>query len=276
MLRLVRNAKDYLQKKIEVFALRSGNGQIIQRTPSNNEEIILPKCIDTSIKNEIMKDIVFKVMSLPDLYEIWYSNNKPKITVEDKIFYSNYDYITLDGPTIKNIITPNGFCSPVRKVYFFASKFIISLEKMNTIEAISAEETNLSLNVLISFLDPEMQTDFLYKNIVFTDEFKRFDFSDKYDVEINFNDEEKALFAMYNQWIIYISVATKTADNRVVQYSRTYSKKYEMTGAVRLQEDESSDEKIRRLVESLFKPSEQNEILNSIFKMPRISRPKEK
>jgi hypothetical protein len=276
MLKLVRNAKDYLQKKIEVFALRAGNGKIIQRTPSNNEKVILPKCIDTSIKIEIMNNFVFDVMSLPTLYEIWYSKNKPKMTVEDKIFNSNYDYITLDGPTIKNIITPNGFCSPVRKVYFFASKFIISLVRMNTVTAISAEETNLSLNILISFLDPEMRSGVLYRNLVFSDEVERYDFSDKYDVEINLNDEEKALFAMYNQWIIYISVATKTADYRVVQYSRTYSKKYELTGAVRLQEDESSDEKIRRLVESLFEPSEQNEILDSIYRIPGITRPKEK
>jgi hypothetical protein len=276
MLKIVRNAKEYLQRKFNAFALRTGNGQIIQKLPSNNGIFILPKCIDTSIKIEIMNNFVFDVISLPTLYEIWDSKNKPKITVEDKIFNSNYDYLTLDGPTTKNIITPNGFQSPVKKVYFFASKFIISLVKMNTVTAISSEETNLSLNILISFIDPEMRSDVLYKNIVFSNEVEKFDFSDKYDVEINFNDEEKALFALYNQWIIYISVATKTADDRVVQYSRTYSKKYELTGAIRLQEDESSDEKIRRLVESLFEPSEQTEILDSIYRMPVVSKPKEK
>jgi len=276
MLRLVRNMKEYLQRKINVFSLRTGNGQIIQRTLSNDEKFILPKCIDTAIKYEITNNFVLDVMSLPTLYEIWDLKNKQKMTVEDKIFNSNFNYFTLDGPTIINIITPNGFCSPVRKVYFFASKFIISLVKMNTIAAITAEETNLSLNVIISFLDPEMRSGVLSRNIVFSDEVERFDFSDKFDVEINFNYEEKALFKLYHQWIIFISVATKTTDNRVVQYSRTYAKKYEMTGEVSLPEDESSDEKIRRLAELIFEPSEQSDILASIYRMPGISRPKEK
>ena len=88
------------------------------------------------------------------------------------------------------------------------------------------------------------------------------DFSKQYDFEIDLNGEQKALAAMYKKWIIYIIVATSSANCQIIQYSRSYSKKFKMRKAAsinRLPANMPSEEEMKQIIDSVFEPFERSE-----------------
>jgi hypothetical protein len=113
-------------------------------------------------------------------------------------------------------------------------------------------------------------------NIKLSKEIEGFDFNKQFEIEVHLNNQEKTLFEMQDEGIIYISVATKTSNNRVVQYSRTYSMKFKVIKEVKIhnqktitppskvqlnisQMDMPSEEEMNRILDSILVPIEENE-----------------
>jgi hypothetical protein len=127
-------------------------------------------------------------------------------------------------PAINNIITPYGFNSPVTDVSITKDKLTGSLAPIDSGIKISPDETGLSINAVVCFSGPKAENDSYYNIISLSKEIAGFDFSKQYDFEIDLSPEQTAQVAKYNQKIIFLAVATKSKGNKVIQYSRSYSK----------------------------------------------------
>lgn len=274
MLRSVRFAIEYFTILIRNIAPLTFKGHPFhkKRLPSY-QAFIDDERVNAAIIYEKTDIFALEVLRLPTLREIWKSKNKSRMLVKDKIFDSNINLTTSDGLTINNIITPGGFKSPVKSVYFFANKFTISIAKMNSVAVISSEETILSLNIIISFPESDADSMNYMTNIRFSKEVDGFEFNKQFEFEVNLNSREKALAEKSNELIIYISVATKSSDYRVVQYSRTYAKEIKIEKAVKIhrprvitkssgvsknrrQVEMPSEEEMNRILDSIFEPKE--------------------
>lgn len=125
---------------------------------------------------------------------------------------------------VDNIITPGGFSLPVNVAAVAADKVTASLLALNTESVFSAEEVNLSANAVVCFTDPINPDDEPYQVISLNKEVANFDFTQAYDLQIDFDTKQKLIAAKYTKNILFLSVATKTADGKVVQYSSTSPK----------------------------------------------------
>ena len=164
------------------------------------------------------------ILSLATLEAIWKTVKGSGISVFNTIFQSNFAYSASDKPTVNNIITPGGFGLPVDVAAVDADKVTASLLALNTKSVFSAEEVNLSANAVVCFTDPTNPEDEPYQIISLNKEVAGFDFSAANDLELDFDVKQKLIAAKYTKNILLLSVASKTADGKVVQYSATYPK----------------------------------------------------
>ena len=164
------------------------------------------------------------VLALATLAVIWKSVKESGMSVYNTIFKSNFQYSGTDKPTVDNIITPGGFSLPVNVAAVAADKITASLLALNTESVFSAEEVNLSANAVVCFTDPTNPADEPYQIISLNKEVANFDFTQAYDLQIDFDAKQKLIAAKYTKNILLLSVASKTADGKVVQYSSTSPK----------------------------------------------------
>ncbi len=164
------------------------------------------------------------VLALATLAVIWKSVKESGMSVYNTIFKSNFQYSSTDKPTVDNIITPGGFSLPVNVAAVAADKITASLLALNTESVFSAEEVNLSANAVVCFTDPTNPNDEPYQIISLNKEVANFDFTQAYDLQIDFDAKQKLIAAKYTKNILLLMVASKTADGKVVQYSSTSPK----------------------------------------------------
>ena len=164
------------------------------------------------------------VLALATLAVVWKSVKESGMSVYNTIFKSNFHYSGTDKPTTDNIITPGGFSLPVSVAAVAADKVTASLLALNTESVFSAEEVNLSANVVVCFTDPTNPDDKPYQLISLSKEVANFDFTQAYDLQIDFDTKQKLIAAKYTKNILLLSIASKTADGKVAQYSATSPK----------------------------------------------------
>jgi hypothetical protein len=211
--------------KIGGFNARIVNGTtILCARPKHQKVSNSPKSIENRQKFAVTIAFAKIVSSLPALHEIWMLNKGSKGSVFNSIFKHNLYLSSTKAPTLNNIITPEGFESPVLMVEIFAGKLIGSLDKLDSVALISPEETNLSINAVIALTDPKDDNDPFNKVIPISKEVAGFEFNKQCDFEIDLSIVDASLIKKYNQKIIYLAVATKTTNGKVIQYSRSYSK----------------------------------------------------
>ena len=164
------------------------------------------------------------ILSLVTLASIWKLVKESGMSVFNTIFKNNFQYSGTDKPTTGNIITPGGFSLPVNVAAVAADKITASLLALNTETVFSAEEVNLSANAVVCFTDPTNPDDDPYQIISLNKEVANFDFTQAYDLQIDFDAKQKLIAAKYTKNILLFSVATKNADGKVIQYSSTSPK----------------------------------------------------
>ena len=85
----------------------------------------------------------------------------------------------------------------------------------------SSAEVNLSINAIVCLSDPISAEDPAFSLIPLSKEIANFNFTQVYNFEMDFTPADTGEAARYNQKFIYLAVATKSADGKVVQYSKT-------------------------------------------------------
>ncbi|MCL5029912.1 MAG: hypothetical protein M1480_12945 [Bacteroidetes bacterium] len=183
-----------------------------------------PAVTEVRQKFSVTVALAKSILTLATLAAIWKTVKESGMTVFNTIFKSNFQYSGTDKPTVDNIITPGGFSLPVNVAAVAADKVTVSLLALNTESVFSAEEVNLSANAVVCFTYPSNPDDEPYQIISLNKEVANFDFTQAYDLQIDFDAKQKLIAAKYTKNILLLMVASKTADGKVVQYSSTSPK----------------------------------------------------
>jgi hypothetical protein len=123
---------------------------------------------------------------------------KVNLSVTNTIFQKNFSLSFAQAPTLKNIISPFGFGTPITAAAVAAGKLTGTLSVFDPSIKISPVETGLSINAVICFSYPKVDGDPIYKLISFSNEVASFDFNEPYGFEIGLKPEEGVLVVNYS------------------------------------------------------------------------------
>ncbi len=183
-----------------------------------------PAVTEVRQKFSVTVALAKSILTLTTLAAIWKTVKESGMTVFNTIFKSNFPYSSAVKPTENNIITPGGFSLPVDVAAVAVDKVTASILALNTESVFTPEEVNLFANAIVCFTDPTNPDDDPYQIIALNKEVPGFNFNQAYDLQLDFDAKQKLIAAKYTKNILLLSVATKTADGKVVQYSSTSPK----------------------------------------------------
>ncbi len=214
-----------MRGKLGNLTARTVDGKTIMAArPSSFNVNYDPAVVEVRQKFAVTANLSKNILSLAALEAIWKTIKGSGISVFNTIFKYNFSYSSTDKPTVDNIITPGGFGLPVDTAAVDADKITASLLALNTAAIFAPEEVNLSANALVCFTDPTNPDDAPYQIVSCTKEVPNFNFTQAYALQIDLDVKQKLVAAKYTKNILLLSVASKTADGKVVQYSSTYPK----------------------------------------------------
>ena len=162
-------------------------------------------------------------MDIPDLVSIWKKVKYSGMSTFNTAFKYNYPYSSPDKPTDENILTPGGFGIPVTSATLAADNLALELGALNSVAVISAEEVDLSIAAVVVYHNPIDPEDEEYRVIKLTKAEAAFDFASPYSGTLSLDVVQQAIAAKYQNSILYLAVASKTAEGNVVQYSATFT-----------------------------------------------------
>ena len=200
------------------------NRTILSARPSSFNVNYSPEVVEVRQKFAVTINLSKNIFSLATLAAIWEIVKMPGISAFNTIVKKNVNYSSKDKPTESNIITPGGFGLPVETVAVDTDKITASLLALGTVSIFSPEEVNLSANALVCFCDPINPADAPYEIVACSKEVASFNFAQAYSLQLDFDLKQKLIAGKYTKSILYLSVASKTADGKVVQYSSTSPK----------------------------------------------------
>lgn len=222
---LTGNVIGNLSGKLGNLSARTVNGQTIMGArPSSFNASQSPSVVEVRKKFAVTGMFAKNVLSLPTLIEIWRKTKAAGISVFNNIFKANFGYSSTEKPTEQNIITPEGFALPITTAAVEADKITATLPALNTASVFGVDEVNLSANALVCYYDPSIETDDPFKIISLSKEVAAFNFGQSYSLQIDYNVLQEAVATKYQHSILYLIVASKSADGKVVQNSATYTK----------------------------------------------------
>jgi hypothetical protein len=225
MARVFGGAIGTFRGKFGKLSARIVEGDTILCTPSPSVRVSNdPKCVEVRQKFKVTIKFASNVNGLLTLHDIWKQVRDPKTSAFNTICKHNYQFSDVIAPTLNNIITPdNGFDSPLTTAVIANGKLTGTLAALSSAKDILPEEVNLSINAIICLNDPKVSGDSFYYLLSLSKEIANFNFSQAYNFEIDLSDASVNKIAKYNQKFIYLAVASKSADNKVIKYSKSYA-----------------------------------------------------
>jgi hypothetical protein len=224
MATLVGNFLGNLSGKIGNFSARTINGKtILSVRPKHYRASNSPKCIETRNKFAVAVAFASCVSKVPELHEIWKPKKRSNMSVYNMIMKHNIEFVSSSEPTLDNIITPNGFSSPVIDATISNGNLTGIMEAVDKVALIIPEAVNLSICAVISLSDPKDESEPSHLLSSITADFNKFNFSNPFEFEIPLCYDQICEIDKYNQKIIFIVILIKSADERVIKYSKTAS-----------------------------------------------------
>ncbi len=219
------NVLGNLSGKLGNLSARTVNGQtILAARPSSFNVSQEPASLAVRSKFAVTANFAKNVLSLTSLEEIWKKTKESGISVFNSIFKANFAFSSTEKPTEQNIITPGGFALPATAAAVDTAKITASLSALNTTAIFGADEVALSANALVVFSNPTVPTDPAFQVVVLSKEVSNFNFTQNYNLQMDFNIVQVNIAAKYQDSTLLLAVASKDAAGKVVQYSSTYSK----------------------------------------------------
>jgi HSP20 family molecular chaperone IbpA len=214
-----------MKGKLGNLSARTVDGRTIMAArPSSFNASQDPASLEVRAKFAVTANFAKNVLSLATLEEIWAKVKASGMSVFNTVFKNNFGFSSSEKPTEQNILTPEGFPLQITTAAVEADKITASLPALNTASVFGADEVKLSANVLVCYYDPTNEADDPYKIVSLSKEIANFNFTQTYDLEMDFNVLQKAIAAKYLHSILYVCVVTKTAEGKVVQNSGTFTK----------------------------------------------------
>lgn len=219
------NVLGNLRGKLGNLSARTVNGKtILAARPSSFNASQDPASLEVRAKFAVTANFAKNVMSLPTLAEIWLKAKESGISVFNTIFKSNFSHSASEKPTVQNILAPEGFALSVPDALVDVDNVSGTLPALNTASVFNADEINLSVNALVCYYDPISPDDAPFKMISLAKEVANHDFTQIYNLQMDYNVLQIPIAAKYQHSILYLIVASKTADGKVVQNSATFTK----------------------------------------------------
>jgi hypothetical protein len=224
MATLVGSLLGNLSGKIGIFSAKTVNGKtIICARPKKFRVSNSPKCIETRNKFTVAAAFASCVSKVPELHEIWKPKKRSNMSVYNMIMKHNFKFVSSTEPTLANVITPDGFNSPVIDATISKGNLIGSIEAIDKFAFISPEAMNLSICAVISLSEPKNENEPSHLLSSLTTDFDKFNFSKLFDFEIPLCHEQLWEIEKYYEKIIFIAILIKSVDDRVIKYSKTAS-----------------------------------------------------
>jgi len=214
----------YLSGKLGQLSARTIKGRtILAARPASFKVSYVPALVE--IRKKFANTVAFAkaMLSLSALAEVWKAKNTGNLSVFNYVFQNNFDHSSADKPTTSNIITPDGFGTPVQSAVLTADTITVELVALNTRTLISPDERVLSINGLVCYYNPVDPDDKPYEIISFNDEVEAFDFELPYTFTHSLDVLQQGIAAKYQGSIIYFAVVSKGIDGKIYQHSDTYS-----------------------------------------------------
>ncbi|MBA4407203.1 hypothetical protein C0389_08015 [bacterium] len=214
-----------MKGKLGNLSARTVDGRTIMAArPSSFNASQDPASLEVRAKFAVTANFAKNVLSLASLEEIWTKVKASGMSVFNTVFKNNFGFSSSEKPTEQNILTPEGFPLQITTAAVEADKITASFPALNTASVFGADEVKLSANALVCYYDPTNEADDPYKIVSLSKEIVNFNFTQTYDLEMDFNVLQKATAAKYQHSILYVCVVTKTAEGKVVQTSGTFTK----------------------------------------------------
>lgn len=214
-----------LSGRLGNLSARTVNGRtILAARPSSFNASQEQSSLDVRKKFSVTGNFAKNVLSLQTLDDIWRKTKDSGISVFNAIFKVNFAYSSTEKPTEQNIIAPVGFALAVTAAAVETDKITATLPALNTASVFGSDEVNISANALVCYYDPTSETDDPFKVISLSKEVANFNFTQTYNLQIDYNVLHEAVAGKYQHSILYLIVASKNADGKVVQNSATYTK----------------------------------------------------
>ena len=213
-----------LSGRLGNLSARTVNGQtILAARPSSFNASQEPAVLEVRQKFAVTANFAKNVLSLPALAEIWKQTKASGLSAFNGIFKSNFAFSAFDKPTSENIITPGGFNLPVQSSLIGTDSLTVNLLALTSQSTFTPEEVNLSVNALICFHTPTSPDKPAFQLISLNNEIANYAFNQTFEANLAYNQKQEQIANLYTGKILYVSVASKNAQGKVIQYSASYT-----------------------------------------------------
>lgn len=225
MARIEASVLGNLSGKLGQLVARVRKGEtILAASPSGYTVPQTPEAIARRQKFKVTIQLAKVINEISDLYKIWNKVKSPKLSVINMIVKKNYQYSDSQNPTADNILTPGGFQISVTSSAVAADSITIELPALNTQATFSADEKTLSATIFLVMFDPTDNSQDYFKILKFNHTEANYDPTQTLEIVSNLDQFQQNELAGYGQKLVLLSLATKDADDKIVQYSTTYGK----------------------------------------------------
>ncbi|MCK9426786.1 MAG: hypothetical protein M0Q21_12165 [Ignavibacteriaceae bacterium] len=213
-----------LSGRLGNLSARTVNGQtILAARPSSFNASQEPAVLEVRQKFAVTANFAKNVLSLSTLAEIWKQTKASGLSAFNGIFKGNFAYSAVDKPTGENIITPGGFSLPVQNTTVATDNLTVELLALTSMSTFTPEEVNLSVNALVCFHTPISQDKPPFQLIALNNEIANYAFNQTFEANLAYNQKQEQIANLYTGKILYVSVASKNAQGKVIQYSASYT-----------------------------------------------------
>lgn len=222
MAKLSGNVIGNLSGRLGNLSARTIAGKtILAARPSSFHVNYSPAVMAIRGKFHVTIELSKTILSLPTLAAIWQSKKDAGISAFNTICRKNFALSSAAQPTTDNIITPAGFSLHASAAAVESDKVTASISAMNTDAVFSEDEVNLSANAVVCFTDPVNPDEIPYQLIACSKEVPGFNFNQSYELQIDLDLKQQLIAAKYTKKVLLLSLASKNADGKVIQYSST-------------------------------------------------------
>jgi hypothetical protein len=213
-----------LSGKLGNLAARTVYGQtIMSARPSSFNVSYSDAIVAARDKFAVTGSFAKAVLNSAYLKEIWDKVRIQGISTFNTIFKSNYAFSSSLHPTISNLITPDGFTSPVASCAVVGQNLSVSLNPLISVNTFAPEELSIAVSALVVLHTPESVDDPAFRIFNLEKDVELFNFQSAYTAELPLNTVQASLISKYDNSIFFVTCITKTVDGKIVQHSATYA-----------------------------------------------------
>ena len=197
-----------------VGKVRNGK-HYIASLPSHYTMSQAPHEVDKRNKFKVNGKFARAVKASDILYKIWDIEKAPATNAWNKICKVNFKLCDPDKPSVKNVITPDGFNLPVTNASAAAGEVEVEIESFD----LQDDESVVLFELVICFYNPAHKDEDYFRLSRLTDYG-----IDDLKLTFSYSQSERQIAAAYKSKVIFLAAVTQNENGEIVRWSRTYSK----------------------------------------------------